>query len=55
VFDTAGREVARLVDGNLPAGSHSVSFDARDLPSGVYLYSIRAGQFVENRTMVLLR
>ena len=55
VYDVRGREVARLVDGGLPAGVHRVRFDAVGLPSGVYIYRLTAGAFVETRRMVLLR
>lgn len=40
VHDLIGQEVARLVDGDLPAGSHRVTLDGRDLPDGVYFYRL---------------
>jgi hypothetical protein len=55
VFDVLGREVATLVDGSLHAGEHSVAFDARGLPSGVYLYHLRAGSFHDVKRLLLLR
>jgi len=55
VFDVLGREVATLVDGQMPAGSHQVTFDASHLSSGVYLYELKAGDFVQTRTMVLTK
>ena len=55
VYDVLGREVAVLVDTTMPAGQHTVRFDAVGLPSGLYLYRLVAGNFVETRTMVLLR
>ncbi len=55
VHDALGREVARLVDGLQPAGRYAVPFDAGDLPSGLYLYRLRSGAFVETRAMVLLK
>ncbi|WP_457651477.1 T9SS type A sorting domain-containing protein [Rhodocaloribacter sp.] len=55
VHDALGREVARLVDGLQPAGMHAVTFDAGDLPSGLYLYRLQSGAFVETRAMVLLK
>uniref|UniRef100_A0A832DDW7 T9SS type A sorting domain-containing protein n=1 Tax=Ignavibacterium album TaxID=591197 RepID=A0A832DDW7_9BACT len=42
VFDVLGQEIITLVNGNLSAGSHKVSFDASSLNSGVYLYRIDA-------------
>ncbi len=43
VYDLAGREVARLVDGSLPAGEHRVSWRPQGLASGIYLYRLAAG------------
>lgn len=40
VFDIQGREVAVLADGPHPAGAHSVAWDARGVPTGVYLYRL---------------
>jgi hypothetical protein len=47
--------VAVLVDGKELAGIHEVKFDARDLASGVYLYRLYAGNFVQTREMMLLK
>ena len=55
VYDVTGREVARLVDGEQGPGYHSATFDGRALPSGVYVYRLRAGSFTETRRMVLLK
>jgi hypothetical protein len=55
VYDVLGREVARLVDERKPAGSYQVTFDASSLASGVYLYRMTAGSFVQTRKMTLLR
>ena len=55
VYDVMGREVARLVDGSLPAGRHRVRFEAGRLASGVYLYRIEAGPFSETRRMTLVK
>lgn len=54
VFDIEGREVARLLDGELNAGVHSVAFDASALASGVYFYRLTSGQFVDTKKMVVL-
>jgi hypothetical protein len=55
VFTIQGQRVARLVNGNLEAGVHSVSFDASSLSSGVYLYRIQAGDFIRVNKMMLLK
>lgn len=55
VFDILGREVARLIDGQRPAGHHQAVFKADHLPSGTYLYRIEAGLFAETRMMLLLK
>ena len=55
IFDTLGRVVATLVDEPRAAGRYDVTFEAHGLPSGVYLYQIRVGAFVETRRLVLLK
>jgi hypothetical protein len=55
VFDMLGREVADLAKGKWAAGSHSVSFDAQNLPNGIYLYKLNAGNFVDIKKMVLMK
>lgn len=55
VYDVMGRQVARLVDSSMNAGTHEATFDASGLPSGVYFYRIQAGSFMETRRMVLMK
>ncbi len=55
VFDPLGREVATLVDRELNAGEHSIVFDARDLPSGVYFAQMEAGNVVQRIKMMILK
>ena len=45
VYDIAGWEVATLVNDFMPAGKHEVEYNATDLSSGVYFYTLRAGEF----------
>jgi len=60
IFDIRGRLVRTLVDADRDAGTYHVLWDGTDaggrhLASGVYLYRIHAGQFVQTRKMVLLK
>jgi hypothetical protein len=55
IFDLLGKEVATLVEGDLDPGEHAVVFDGNGLSSGVYLYLLHAGSFVEQKKLVLLR
>lgn len=55
VFDVLGREIAVLVDGVMPAGSHTVNFEAANLTSGVYLYRLEAGGQIITRKMLLMK
>ncbi len=55
IYDALGNEVTTLINEFKEAGIHSISFDATDLPSGVYIYKMQAGEFVETKKMVLLK
>lgn len=55
VFNILGQKVVTLVDKFMNAGAYSVDFNASSLASGVYLYSIEAGDFKMNKKMVLLK
>lgn len=55
VFDATGTLVKMLKDENMPAGSHAVAFDARELPSGLYLYRLTADGFSETKTMTVTK
>ena len=55
VYNLLGRRVATLVNERKPAGHHNVTFDASGLSSGVYVYRIRAGEFVKTRKMMLVK
>jgi hypothetical protein len=55
VYDLQGHEVVVLVHPQCEAGEHSVTLDAGDLPSGIYLYSLRAGSAVQSKKFALLR
>jgi hypothetical protein len=55
VFDVLGEEIATVVDGWREAGVHRASFDATRLPSGMYVYRMRAGEFSAARKMMLVK
>jgi len=55
VYDTAGREVATLVDGMREAGSHEMTFDASGLPSGMYFARLTAGGYTAVQKVVLVK
>ena len=55
VYDILGRKVTTLVDEYREPGEHSVLFDAGHVASGVYIYQIRAGEFVETKRLMLVK
>lgn len=55
VYDLLGRVVKTMVNEIQPPGSYQAAFDARGLSSGVYLYRLRAGNFVQGKRMVVLK
>ncbi len=55
VYDMLGRQVGMLVDGMMQAGTHQVTWDAGDVPSGTYLVRMEAGGQTFTRTMILLK
>lgn len=55
VYDLLGKEVITLVDEEKPAGNYEIKFDASNVPSGVYFYSINAGDFSDTKKMILIK
>ena len=55
VYDLLGHEVAILVDQSKPAGNYTVRFGAGNLPSGLYVYRLHAGDETMVRTMMLVK
>ena len=60
IYDLNGREINLLVNKNQPVGHKSIQWNATDsfgkpVSAGVYLYQIRAGEFVQTKKMVLLK
>jgi hypothetical protein len=50
-----GSELVKLMDQKLKAGNYSYSWDSSDTPSGIYLYSLKAGGFNRTKKMILLK
>ena len=55
VYDILGREVAKLVNEEKPAGTFNVEFDGKALTSGIYFYQLKAGNYSETKKMILLK
>ncbi|MCX6168229.1 MAG: T9SS type A sorting domain-containing protein [Ignavibacteriales bacterium] len=55
IFDILGREVATLVNMQQGVGSYEVNFNAMKFASGVYIYRISAGDFMQTKKMMLLK
>ncbi len=55
VFDLLGREVATLLNKPMTAGVYEVEFDASDLPSGIYFYTLNFANYSETKKMVLIK
>ena len=55
VYNIMGQEVARLVDAPMNMGTHAVTFNASDLASGIYYYSITVNDFTRMQKMALIR
>ena len=55
VYDVLGNEIATLVNEEKPAGHYSVSFEAFNIPSGIYLLNLQAGSFIETKKMILMK
>ena len=55
VYDILGREVSRIIDGELKAGKYEADFDASNLPSGVYFYRLITDGFTDTKKMLLIK
>jgi carboxypeptidase T len=55
IYNILGSEVAKLVNGYMEAGKHSVKFDANSLTSGVYFYTLKSGNFASTKKMILTK
>lgn len=55
IYDVLGREVETLVNERQTVGIHSVTFEAVNLPSGVYFYRLQASLFTQTKKLVVLK
>ena len=55
VYDILGNEVANLLDEEKPAGEYEFEFYAKELPSGIYFYTLRTGAFIQTKKMILIK
>lgn len=55
IYDVLGKEVAEIINEELPAGQFETSFNADGLASGIYLYQLQAGSFIHAKKLIVLR
>jgi hypothetical protein len=55
IYSLNGKEVAELTNGNLTSGVHRINFNAEKLSSGVYFYSLRAGNYLQTKKLIVLK
>jgi hypothetical protein len=55
VYNILGEQLAALVNETLFAGSYKVNWIAEKLPSGIYVYKLLAGNYIESKKMILLK
>jgi hypothetical protein len=55
VYNTIGDKVFTLVDGYKATGNYSVQFNGSNLASGIYLYQLKANDFIVSKKMLLLK
>jgi hypothetical protein len=55
VFDLLGREVATVIDSDMPAAHHTINWSATGLSTGVYMYTLTAGEFSQTKKLLYLK
>lgn len=55
VFNILGNEIETLVDEQKPSGTYELTWEAVNLPSGIYFYRLQTGSFIDTKKMILLK
>jgi hypothetical protein len=55
IYNVLGNEIATIVNETFPAGSYNVEYDASNLPSGIYFYTLTTNDFSETKKMTLIK
>jgi flagellar hook assembly protein FlgD len=55
IYDINGREIETIVNGHLNQGTYEVEWNASNYPSGVYYYTMTAGEFKDTKKMIVLK
>ncbi|MGE5795924.1 MAG: T9SS type A sorting domain-containing protein, partial [Ignavibacteria bacterium] len=55
VYDVLGSEVATLVNDEKPTGNYKVNFNATNLSSGIYFYTLKVGNFTQTKKLILMK
>ena len=55
VYDVLGNEIITLINEEKTAGNYEIEFNASEIPSGVYFYTLNVGEFVQTRKMILIK
>jgi hypothetical protein len=55
VYNSLGKKIMEIVNGQKPAGNYTATFDASNLSSGVYLYKLTTPSFTQTKKMLLIK
>ncbi|MCW8848365.1 MAG: T9SS type A sorting domain-containing protein, partial [Melioribacteraceae bacterium] len=55
IYDVLGNEVLNLINEYKTIGNYSISFNAGDLSSGIYFYTIKSGRYMKTKKMLLIK
>ena len=55
IFNTLGQELETLVNEEKPVGTYELNWNAANLPSGVYFYQLKAGEYLQTKKMILIK